>query len=92
MRPQLGSRPAIAVLVSGLVAMTRPTRAASAASAFGRSGALPARALTNAVVLAGVLLVPGLADATTHDHLTFRIQNSIKPAKLEDKRIASENR
>jgi hypothetical protein len=41
---------------------------ASAAWLTGRVPALPGRVITIAAVLAGVLVIPGLADATTHDH------------------------
>ena len=63
---EMAARPQVADTIAALLAGVAV--AAAASCAFGRSVELPGRALTNSVVLAAVLLVPGLADATTHDH------------------------
>ena len=63
---QVAERPQIADTTAALLAAVAV--AAAAAFAFGRSVSIPGRALGNSIILAGVLLVPGLADATTHEH------------------------
>ena len=63
---EVAARPQVADTVAALLAAVAV--AAAATCAFGRSVAVPGRALANSAVLATVLLVPGLADATTHDH------------------------
>jgi hypothetical protein len=63
---EVAERPQVADTVGALLAGVALVAAASCA--FGRSVAVSGRALSSSVVLAGVLLVPGLADATTHDH------------------------
>jgi hypothetical protein len=63
---EVAERPQVADTIAALLAAVAV--AAAVSCAFGRSVALSSRALANSIVLAGVLLVPGLADATTHDH------------------------
>jgi hypothetical protein len=63
---EVAERPQLADTSAAILAMVAV--AAAAACAFGRSPALPGRAVTNAALLAGVLVIPGLADATSHDH------------------------
>ncbi|MFP5489810.1 MAG: hypothetical protein ACLGHQ_16070, partial [Acidimicrobiia bacterium] len=52
----------IAALLAGVAV------AAAGSCALGRATVVPGRAMANSIALAAVLLVPGLADATTHDH------------------------
>jgi hypothetical protein len=58
-RPQLADTSAAALAFVVVAAAT--------AAILGRSPTLPNRAVANAAILAGVLVVPGLADATTTD-------------------------
>ena len=63
---QAAQRPGLADTIAATLALVA---AAAAATTLGsRSVALPPRAITSAAVLVGVLIVPGLADATAHDH------------------------
>jgi hypothetical protein len=59
-RPQLADTTAAVLAVVAVVA--------AGTCLLGSAPVLPSRTVANAAVLAGVLLVPGLADATTHDH------------------------
>lgn len=59
-RPQIADTAAVLLAVVAVLA--------AAAWLTGRSPALPGRTITTAAVLAGVLVIPGLVDATTHDH------------------------
>lgn len=64
---EAAQRPQVADTVAALLAAVAVVAASSAL--LGRSAApLPARALAGSMALAGVLLVPGLVDATAHDH------------------------
>lgn len=63
---EAAAQPQMADTIAALLAAVAV--AAAASCALGRSTAPPGRAVTNSVVLAGVLLIPGLADATAHDH------------------------
>ncbi len=63
---EVAERPQLADTTAAVLAIV----AAAAAMAFliGRAPALPSRAITTAAALAGILVVAGLANATTHDH------------------------
>ena len=63
---ELAERPQLADTTAAVLALV--AAAGAAALLAGRAPALPPRAITNAAVLAGVLVIPGLADATSHDH------------------------
>ena len=63
---EVAERPQVADTIAALLAAVAV--AAAGSYAVGRSATLPGRALSNSIILAGVLLVPGLADATTHEH------------------------
>ncbi len=63
---EIVERPQIADTTAAVLALIAVVTAL--ASLSDRVPALPSRAVTLAAVLAGVLLVPGLADATSHDH------------------------
>ena len=59
-RPQLADTTAAVLAIAAV--------AAAAAFLTAQAPALPSRAIATAAVLAGVLVVAGLANATTHDH------------------------
>ncbi len=63
---EVAERPQMADTTAAILAVV----ATLAATAFltGRAGVMPSRAVTTAAILAGVLVIPGLADATTHEH------------------------
>jgi hypothetical protein len=63
---EVAERPQIADTTAAALALVAVAAAVSCLAE--RAPVLPARAVTNAAVLAGILVVPGLADATTHDH------------------------
>ncbi len=63
---EIAERPQLADSISAVLAAVAVAGAVAAASP--RSRAVPPRAITNAAIAAGLLVVPGLADATTHDH------------------------
>ena len=63
---EVAERPQLADTSAAILAIVSVT--AAAAVLAGRAPALPGRAVMNAAILAGVLVVPGLANATTHDH------------------------
>jgi hypothetical protein len=63
---EVAERPQLADSISAILAAVAVAGAVAAWSP--RARALPARAITNAAIIAGILVVPGLADATTHDH------------------------
>jgi hypothetical protein len=63
---EVAGRPQVADTIAALLAAVAV--AAAASCALGHAEALPGRAVMNSVVLAAVLVVPGLADATNHDH------------------------
>lgn len=63
---QVAERPGLADTIAATLALVA---VAAAASTLGsRAVALPRRSVASAAVLVGLLTVPGLADATTHDH------------------------
>lgn len=63
---QVAQRPGLADTIAATLALVA---VAAAASTLGsRSVALPPRAISSAAILVGVLTVPGLADATAHEH------------------------
>ena len=63
---EIAERPQIADTAAAFLAAV--AMAAAATCAFSTTPRLSRRALVGATVLVGVLVVPGLADATTHDH------------------------
>ena len=63
---EVAERPQLADSISAILAAVAIAGAVAAWSP--RARPLPSRAITNAAVIAGILVVPGLADATTHDH------------------------
>jgi hypothetical protein len=63
---EVAERPQVADSIAALLAAA--ALAAAASCALGRAVAPPARALASSIVLAGILLVPGLVDATSHEH------------------------
>ena len=63
---EIAERPQIADTTAAVLALVAVV--AALASLSHRIPSLPPRAVTTAALLAGVLLVPGLADATSHDH------------------------
>ena len=62
----IAERPGLADTIAATLALVAVVGAA--ATLTSRSIALPPRAITSAAVLVGVLIVPGLADATAHEH------------------------
>jgi len=64
---EAAERPGLADTIAATLALVAV--AGAAATLANRSVALPPRAITSAAVLVGVLTVPGLADATTHNHV-----------------------
>jgi hypothetical protein len=62
----VAERPGLADTIAVTLALVAV--AAAAATLTTRSVALPRRAITSSAVLVGALIVPGLADATAHDH------------------------
>jgi hypothetical protein len=65
---ELAERPQLADSITAAMAMIAAVGAA--AIWFEHTPALPRRAVANVGLLAGVLVVPGLINATTHDHAT----------------------
>jgi hypothetical protein len=63
---QVAERPGLADTIAATLALV--ALAAAASTLGSRSVALPRRAISSAALLVGVLTVPGLADATAHDH------------------------
>jgi hypothetical protein len=63
---EVAERPGLADTIAATLALVAVAGAAATLTA--RSIALPPRAISSAAILVGVLTVPGLADATSHDH------------------------
>ncbi|MEO6572182.1 MAG: hypothetical protein ABIO83_11620, partial [Ilumatobacteraceae bacterium] len=63
---EVAERPQLADTAAAVLAMVAVATAVTCI--VGRHPALPSRSLAGAAILAGVLVIPGLADATTHDH------------------------
>jgi hypothetical protein len=63
---EVAERPQLADSISAAFAAIAVVGAVAAL--FERAPAVPTRAVTNAAILAGVLVVPGLVNATDHDH------------------------
>jgi hypothetical protein len=63
---EVAERPQLADSISAILAAVAVAGAVAAWSP--RARPLPPRAISNAAIIAGILVVPGLADATTHDH------------------------
>ncbi len=63
---EVAERPQLADTTAAILAVVAV--AAAAAWSTGRATVVPARAVANAAVLAALLVVPGLVNATSHDH------------------------